>query len=119
MVSLRDREPVRDCRGPLVNLSFTEMEISTLGASLMSEVAQEFLWSKRVFGEELLDRMMFSLCCAHWLDVAWLGGMNALRWGRKDWMAEASSLTDWVMLGADWDRKEMSNMLTWQRVPLT
>ncbi len=105
-----------ECRGPLLALSFTGLTLETLEESFVSYPAYALLWSGFTPSDGLIT---FSLCAAHWMDLSYLAGINGRRHDRADWFNVASLLLRQLLDAAGWDAKEISNMVTWQRVQLT
>jgi len=116
IASLRNREPDQ-CRGPRLGLAFSAWGLQTLEDSLCSEDAEELLWSG--FEPVAGDRVVFILCAAHWMDLSYRSGVNGRTLGRPDWFSAGSNLLVHILAAAKWDPKEITNMVTWQRVQLT
>lgn len=106
------------CRGPIVDLSFSAVRLDTLETAFDSDQASGLLWGGLVHRTDGAW-LTFGLCAIHWMDLASLVGVRARQYVRGDWMAEASILLNQVCEQAGWDPKEISNLLTWQRVQLT
>lgn len=103
-----------ECRGPLLQLSFSGYRLEVLEESLRTA---DRLWDG--FDGDSGGLLAFSLCAAHWMDLSYLSGVRAREYHRLDWFNEASALLRQICEVARWDEKEISNMLTWQRVQLT
>lgn len=107
-----------ECRGPLVELSLSAVRLDILETSFQSQIAVGLLWQGLVPHTDGAW-LTFQLCAAHWMDLASLTSVRARQYLRGDWLAEASVLLNDVCRAASWDPKEISNLLTWQRVQLT
>lgn len=101
------------CRGPLITIRLLPFRPFSLDRILGSKAAVALLWSGYEMGSE------FTLCAAHWLDLACLCWMRAQKEGRREWGQEAQDLLDDLCAAASWDPKEIVNMFMWQRARLT
>lgn len=118
VASCRDRTPWQ-CRGPLVTLDFAGYQLMLLEASFRGHPAPaEILWAG-FDPDRSPDRVAFTLCAAHWMDLSWYAGLNAHAGDRRDWMAQASSVLERLFAEVGWDHKEIANMLMWRRAQLT
>lgn len=113
IVSLRGREP-GTCRGPLLGIVIGPRRLEILERAVPE--AHDLLWDSF---EPYLDQMFFVLCAGHWMDLAYFCGLRARQNRNGEWFAEANALLDQMFAEARWDPKEISNMVTWQRVQLT
>lgn len=114
--SVGDRDHGAQCRGPLVTLSFAGYSFDLLEESLHEHPVRTWLWAGF---DPTQEQMTYTMCAVHWMDVSYVAGVHAYRHRRSDWLHEASALLDRVCYASKWDTKEMSNLLTWQRMQLT
>lgn len=111
-----DGRTFAQCRGPLVKLGFASHRLVTLQASLGGEQACDVLWDGFIAAS--LDRVMFSLCAAHWIDISCVSGLTGALSGRRDWIVEGVVLYRQVCRVLGWDAKELLNLAHW-KVQLT
>jgi hypothetical protein len=106
------------CCGPLLTLALVTRRLETMETALAhSERAGEVLWAGFVRGDDPPFR--FALCAGHWLDIGFTIQIRAIRLQQLIWRNESINLLRQVCQEAGWDPKEISNMMTWQRVLLT
>lgn len=114
----RRTNPGSACAGPLVTLDFTVDAVAQMMDALTEDtVARQLWWAG--YHPDHLDAMRFSVCAAHGIDFASLLRFRATRHGRPEWHTEARNLLQGLCKIANWDVKELSNMLNAQRVQLT
>lgn len=112
----RSRE-IGECRGPVLGLELPPVRCLTLEQIFDSKVAMDVLWAGH--RSDQLYGSTFSLCAAHWLDLAALMWMRAQQQRRVDFYDEADTLLRDVCALAGWDPKEIVNMFSWQYTRLT
>lgn len=105
------------CRGPLLRLAMWSWRVLTLEQIFDSPAASDVLW-QGVHDDGIMG-IHFSLCAAHWLDLACLCWMRAHTQDRADFNAEAEQLLRDVCDTAGWDAKEIVNMFAWRHARLT
>lgn len=114
--SMDDRQSGQ-CRGSLAVLAFNPDRLDLLIESLCSTRAVEVLWDGATMSYS--DRVTFTLCVAHWMDLSFLAGLRAHQFGRDDWFGEANDLLKDLCATQGWDIKELSNMVRWRKVQFT
>ena len=82
-----------------------------------SQAAVDLLWSEH--HDDISHGVHFTLCAAHWLDLAALMWMRSRQADRADWHAESDHLLRDLCTAAGWDAKEIVNMFAWQHSQLT
>lgn len=112
----RNRE-VGECRGPLLRLGLWSWRVFSLEQIFDSQAANDVLWAGMHEDGQL--GIHFSLCAAHWMDLAALCWMRAQQHRRSDWHEEANQLLSEICVTAGWDVKEIVNMFAWQQARLT
>ena len=115
-LTTRSRE-VGECRGPLLRIALWSGRVVELQRIFHSRIADELLWSG-VHPDGALG-IHFSLCAAHWVDLAALCWVRARGQAKREWAVEALRLLRDVCQVAGWDAKELSNMLSWHGARLT
>lgn len=105
------------CAGPLVHMSLWPWRVFTLERIFDNAEASDLLWSG--FLSDGYVGVHFSLCAAHWMDLACLTWIRATQSGRPDSASEAQALAQDLCFSAGWDVKEIVNMLAWRRARLT
>lgn len=115
--SLGDREP-DGCRGPLIEICFRPIRFTQVEFGLASAKATELIWSG-FQPHASTHGLAFRLCAVHWLDIVGLLMARGVRQGRSDYMTDATILINSICRGCDWDLREISNLLRWQRMSLT
>lgn len=132
VLSLATRtKEIGECRGPLLTLALWNWRAVSLEHIFDSAAASDVLWSgmqeqglsstkgfgpAKGFGSGIIH---FSLCAAHWVDLACLCWMRSRQYQRSDWKTEADQLLHDTCVAAGWDEKEIVNMFAWQRARLT
>lgn len=111
-VTKLDSRRFEDCLGPLVALAFTGYRLSVLEESLDVPGAHECFWEGYIPADSC--RLTFRFCAIHWMDLAYLAGTRARQQRRSDWWGEANVLLKETCEAADWDVKEISNLLRWR-----
>lgn len=106
-----------ECRGPLLMLGLPPDKVLDFHKIFSSPSASELLWEG--FSPEGVQLMRFTLCGAHWLDLACLIWMRAQQADDFEIHVEADQLLRQVCRTASWDAKEIVNMFQWQRARLT
>lgn len=127
VLSLATRtKEIGECRGPLLALALWNWRAVSLEHIFDSAAASDVLWSGMqedlpppVPAPKALGTIQFSLCAAHWIDLACLCWMRSRQYRRSDWKSEADQLLHDTCVAAGWDEKEIVNMFAWQRARLT
>lgn len=117
VASLPSRARWDDCRGPFVRLAFRPLRLQLLERIFASESASDVLWCGYTPGG--ITETRFTLCVAHWIDLATLVFARGRQLLRFDYEHKARELLGDVCTGAGWDPKEIANSLAWQRTRLT
>lgn len=97
-------------------MTFSMERIALLDDSLNSESGRALLRAGSLPSPPGSVRVR--LCAVHWFDLSFLAGVAGNLEGRDDWRELASALLRLTCTAAEWDWKEISNLLRWQRVPL-
>jgi hypothetical protein len=132
VLSLTTRtKEIGECRGPLLELALWNWRALTLEHIFDSPAASDILWAgmqeqdisvtkgfrpAKKFGSGIIH---FSLCAAHWVDLACLCWMRSRQHRDPEFKAEADQLLRDTCEAAGWDEKEIGNMFAWQRARLT
>lgn len=112
--ALGARDPhVGECCGPMLRIGLWGYRLLTLERIFDSQVATDILWGG--MHDDGALGIHFSLCAAHWMDLASLVWMRSQQSGIADWYSEADHLLRDVCAAARWDPKEIVNMFAWQR----
>jgi hypothetical protein len=127
VLSLATRtKEIGECRGPVLTLSLWNYRALSLEHIFDSAAASDVLWSGMqedhlpvAEGLQAPGTIHFSLCAAHWVDLACLCWMRSRQYRRGDWKLEADQLLHDTCVAAGWDEKEIVNMFAWQRARLT
>lgn len=122
VLSLTTRtKEIGECRGPVLDLGLWNWRALTLEHIFDSPAASDILWAG--MHEDRLRKRLgfihFSLCAAHWVDLACLCWMRSRQYRDADFKAEADQLLRDTCEAAGWDEKEIGNMFAWQRARLT
>lgn len=108
-----------ECRGPLVTLPLLE-RVFLFDRIFDSPAATALMWGGFHDGPpDMGYRFDFTLCAAHWLDLACLIWMRARQQDSADFHLEADELLRDICTASGWDVKEIVNMFQWQRARLT
>ncbi len=106
------------CAGPLVTLPLVAYRLEIVEASLTHEWQHHKLWDAFLVRTDD-DRMLFQLCVAHWMALAYIVRYAAVRVNDAHRFNESVTLERQVCQAVGWDVKEIHNMIAWQRVRLT
>lgn len=104
------------CLGPVLTVDLAPYRLELLEDSLMSVPAYDLLWDG--FCPDL-GNLQFAHCTAHWFDLCFIAGINAQTNQRRDWRTNAAELLRQICGQAEWDLREIANLMVWQRVLLT
>lgn len=112
LIDRKDSE--QQCRGPLLTLTLGHLRPLELITIFDSRMASDLFASGH--GE---DPEIFTLCAAHWFDLAALVWVRSNQTRRQDFFEAAEQLLRDVCWEARWDLREVMNMFHWQSIRLT
>lgn len=107
------RRTIEQCCGPLLALIISSARLETIEESITDTESHDRLMAG--FDPHCPAGLLFELCAAHWMDVSFVAGCEAGRHNRRDWFWAATALLRQICSTADWDPKEISNLIAWQR----
>jgi hypothetical protein len=105
------------CVGPFAELVLSSERAVLLVRAFDSEMASDVLWGGYLGVAD--DGRHYRLCAGHWLDLATLLWARGVHGSRADWRHYAEQLLYALCKSAQWDAKEIVNMLSWSQTRLT